>query len=145
MIGFVHRNLFHLFAYTLQSPYLGLLFICGLVCAILKLNATCYLYGHKINTKYFIIDVLMFMLFILIFGFIFGTMVTCLILSSDAIFIKYIEYILRFKPDFMILHLHTTPKMIGCVYCAEVGIESVAFSGKRCEKCGVSAGTAFPP
>ena len=47
VIGFTYRNFFYFFAFTLEAPMIGLLFISGLICDILKLNATCYLYGHN--------------------------------------------------------------------------------------------------
>ena len=77
------------------------------------------------------------------FGFIFGTMFAALIASSGAISIRYFEYILRHNPEFGISYMYPD-NMIKCLNCATVGIESIAFAGKHCDKCGVYSSNQYP-
>ena len=135
IIGLGYKPIFYFFLKTLDMPYIGLLFVSALICAILHLNALCYLNPHKWSTKSFFADVIIYMLIIFIVN-------TALVGIGLIVIVWYginaIPGLLdpklaRAYNDMFICHIDAK-----CFNCAQVGIESPKQSGKHCSLCGVT-------
>ena len=105
LIGLSYRPLFNFFSIKLDMPFIGILFLLALVCAILRLNTLSYLYGQAWNTKHFIIHLLITMLLLFIFKMTFSAIFVLVILSSTCVTNSFIKFIIDIEPGIGIFHV----------------------------------------
>ena len=133
LIGFSLKPIFYFFLYTLHAPYIAVLFTFGLFGATLSLNSKCFLYNYNWQTKDFIIDMFMCMLFIVFFNTISGFIIFITIFSSTTCLNAFASYCYKWH----LLDLHIIHQL-GCINCAQKGIKSTFLAGKHCNLCGCS-------